>query len=260
MQTGVVVVLVVVDVVGEAVVVEVVVEVVVLVVEVLVVEVVVVVVVGTTQAPPWHVPAVPPDAVHGVASATTEATQAPSGQATSWQAAGGGQSPTAWHAQRRRPVASCGPHALEQQLACSRQTDPYGRQAAASVPRRPRAPRAPAASPASTRRRLPATDNDLVKASKRDASTAVPLGRFRGEGSWRHDSRARQDRQSPEGTRQGQSITWQSAVAMDEPDRDWSDFAAQAEAQGFFASRGGPERDPHGLDGDGDGIACGSLP
>ena len=39
-----------------------------------------------------------------------------------------------------------------------------------------------------------------------------------------------------------------------------SDFATQAEAQSFFISAGGPSADPHGLDADGDGVACESLP
>jgi hypothetical protein len=43
-------------------------------------------------------------------------------------------------------------------------------------------------------------------------------------------------------------------------DRDCGDFATQAAAQAFFISQGGPARDPHGLDGDHDGIACESLP
>lgn len=43
-------------------------------------------------------------------------------------------------------------------------------------------------------------------------------------------------------------------------DRDCSDFATQAEAQAFFLANGGPARDPHRLDGDGDGIACERLP
>ena len=43
-------------------------------------------------------------------------------------------------------------------------------------------------------------------------------------------------------------------------DRDCSDFRTQAEAQAFFEAAGGPEKDPHRLDSDGDGIACESLP
>ena len=45
-----------------------------------------------------------------------------------------------------------------------------------------------------------------------------------------------------------------------EPDRNCSDFAEWPEAQAFFEAQGGPESDPHGLDRDGDGIACKSLP
>jgi micrococcal nuclease len=43
-------------------------------------------------------------------------------------------------------------------------------------------------------------------------------------------------------------------------DRNCSAFATHAEAQAFFIAAGGPERDPHRLDGDDDGIACESLP
>jgi hypothetical protein len=44
------------------------------------------------------------------------------------------------------------------------------------------------------------------------------------------------------------------------PDRDCSDFRTQAEAQRFFEAEGGPDRDPHRLDSDGDGVACEGLP
>lgn len=43
-------------------------------------------------------------------------------------------------------------------------------------------------------------------------------------------------------------------------DRDCSDFSTQKQAQEFFIKHGGPHRDPHRLDGDGDGIACETLP
>ena len=48
-------------------------------------------------------------------------------------------------------------------------------------------------------------------------------------------------------------------AATAEPDRDCSDFTEWREAQAFFEAQGGPESDPHGLDRDGDGIACKSL-
>ena len=41
-------------------------------------------------------------------------------------------------------------------------------------------------------------------------------------------------------------------------DRDCGDFSTHAEAQTFFESQG--SGDPHGLDRDGDGIACETLP
>ncbi len=43
-------------------------------------------------------------------------------------------------------------------------------------------------------------------------------------------------------------------------DKDCSDFNTQRQAQNFFLRHGGPQRDPHGLDGDNDGKACESLP
>ncbi len=43
-------------------------------------------------------------------------------------------------------------------------------------------------------------------------------------------------------------------------DRDCNDFDTQREAQRFFEDEGGPQRDPHGLDADNDGIACEDLP
>jgi hypothetical protein len=44
------------------------------------------------------------------------------------------------------------------------------------------------------------------------------------------------------------------------PDRNCSDFDTQREAQCFFEAAGGPARDPHRLDADGNGIACEALP
>lgn len=38
------------------------------------------------------------------------------------------------------------------------------------------------------------------------------------------------------------------------------DFATQAEAQRFFVNAGGKSKDTNVLDGDNDGMACGSLP
>lgn len=43
-------------------------------------------------------------------------------------------------------------------------------------------------------------------------------------------------------------------------DRDCSDFATWRAAQDFYLAAGGPARDPHGLDGNRNGIACESLP
>ena len=44
------------------------------------------------------------------------------------------------------------------------------------------------------------------------------------------------------------------------PDRNCGDFSRQADAQAFFRAAGGPDRDPHRLDRDQDGVVCESLP
>lgn len=43
-------------------------------------------------------------------------------------------------------------------------------------------------------------------------------------------------------------------------DYDCSDFSTHREAQDFFEENGGTGNDYHGLDRDGDGIACETLP
>ena len=43
-------------------------------------------------------------------------------------------------------------------------------------------------------------------------------------------------------------------------DKDCGDFKTWEEAQRFFEENGGPTKDPHGLDRDGDGLACETLP
>jgi len=44
------------------------------------------------------------------------------------------------------------------------------------------------------------------------------------------------------------------------PNRDCGDFATHEGAQAFYEAAGGPASDRHRLDGDGDGVACESLP
>lgn len=45
-----------------------------------------------------------------------------------------------------------------------------------------------------------------------------------------------------------------------ENDKDCSDFKTHDEAQAFYVFQGGPQKDPHKLDNDGDGEACETLP
>ncbi len=44
------------------------------------------------------------------------------------------------------------------------------------------------------------------------------------------------------------------------PDKDCPDFSTQRQAQVFFEANGGPSKDPHNLDRDGDGRVCETLP
>ena len=53
------------------------------------------------------------------------------------------------------------------------------------------------------------------------------------------------------------ALVAQPAIAF--RDRDCADFPTQAKAQHFFLKHH-PNRDPHGLDGDNDGIACEDNP
>ncbi|WP_079526086.1 thermonuclease family protein [Halobacillus hunanensis] len=43
------------------------------------------------------------------------------------------------------------------------------------------------------------------------------------------------------------------------PDRDCGDFTSRQQAQNFFEAAGGPDADPHRLDGEGDGLVCEGL-
>ena len=49
------------------------------------------------------------------------------------------------------------------------------------------------------------------------------------------------------------------AASANAGDKDCSDFSSWRAAQKFYKRHGGPERDPHRLDADHDGIACESL-
>ena len=53
---------------------------------------------------------------------------------------------------------------------------------------------------------------------------------------------------------------WDLPFDPNGPDRSCDDFSLWWEAQNFFHAAGGPNSDPHGLDGNADGVACQSLP
>jgi hypothetical protein len=55
------------------------------------------------------------------------------------------------------------------------------------------------------------------------------------------------------------ALTLALAAPASAYDRDCSDFSSWRAAQKFYKKKGGPQRDPHRLDADHDGIACESL-
>lgn len=59
--------------------------------------------------------------------------------------------------------------------------------------------------------------------------------------------------------RNSDSKTTKTVLPNGETDRDCPDFTSQRAAQEFFEASGGPTKDPHNLDRDGDGKACESL-
>lgn len=56
------------------------------------------------------------------------------------------------------------------------------------------------------------------------------------------------------------NLTNGTSVLGASEDKNCGDFKTHREAQEFFVSQGGPQKDPHKLDSDGDGLACESLP
>ena len=50
-----------------------------------------------------------------------------------------------------------------------------------------------------------------------------------------------------------------SGIGLGITDKDCSDFSSQAQAQDFFIQESGPQKDPHKLDLDKDGVVCESL-
>jgi len=50
-----------------------------------------------------------------------------------------------------------------------------------------------------------------------------------------------------------------TAAPASAADKDCSDFSSWRQAQTFYKRHGGPQRDPHRLDADHDGIACEAL-
>jgi competence protein ComEC len=60
----------------------------------------------------------------------------------------------------------------------------------------------------------------------------------------------------PIGRRSGRPVIYDPSG----PDRDCTEFSIWEEAQDFYEAAGGPDRDPHRLDPDRNGVACQSLP
>lgn len=79
---------------------------------------------------------------------------------------------------------------------------------------------------------------------------------------WKHEGYVQQDgfHQEVFEPKEQQSTSGNLPYDPNGPDRDCSDFDSQEQAQAFFEAAGGPESDPHRLDGhDDDGLVCESL-
>ena len=77
---------------------------------------------------------------------------------------------------------------------------------------------------------------------------------------WRRGKRGAQKDTTSDASTSGKGTAEGLRYDPHGPDRDCGDFRTQEEAQRFFEAAGGPERDPHRLDADGDGRACEGLP
>ncbi|MCI0837946.1 MAG: thermonuclease family protein [Chloroflexi bacterium] len=86
--------------------------------------------------------------------------------------------------------------------------------------------------------------------------------------AWTRDGQHRDDLVALEQSAKsiGAGCLWASATFAETaqydpsgPDRDCGDFSTWREANDFFVAAGGPAKDPHRLDGDGDGVPCESL-
>lgn len=81
------------------------------------------------------------------------------------------------------------------------------------------------------------------------------------EDGFHEEIKETEKQQIPEEIKQPQGTSYTGPYDPFGADRDCGDFSTQEEAQAFFEAAGGPERDPHRLDGnDRDGLVCENLP
>ncbi|PKR79357.1 hypothetical protein CEY16_01130 [Halalkalibacillus sediminis] len=81
-----------------------------------------------------------------------------------------------------------------------------------------------------------------------------------GENSSNSDSGASESTTSNSNSSNNTSSNGNLKYDPDGPDRDCGDFDTHQEAQDFYIAAGGPDKDPHRLDRENDGLACESLP
>lgn len=79
-----------------------------------------------------------------------------------------------------------------------------------------------------------------------------------GLGIWGVSSTLSEESGYQKPTSASEDANYSSTRSYSSGDRDCSDFNTHAQAQAFYESEG--QGDPHGLDRDGDGIACETLP
>lgn len=83
------------------------------------------------------------------------------------------------------------------------------------------------------------------------------------KGIWSIDGYVTEDGFSAQENQENDTSSYSDNLPFnpDGPDRDCGDFTTQQDAQAFYVAAGGPDVDPHSLDGnDNDGLVCESLP
>ena len=137
-------------------------------------------------------------------------------------------------------IAACGDLACGDDVVPDHQLQPTAAPVV-SMPVDPTAPPAPTQTPEPSPEDTAVTNRDLVPPPPMPTAPPPPTP-------------------TPSATPTSTPTPTVAPVATQVPDLDCSDFDTWQEAQDHYLSAGGPDADPHRLDGDGDGVPCEDLP